>query len=146
MPYPKASGAFMIKIPILIFFLSCSHFNSDSQNHFKNQQARKHHGVISIPEEVNLEIDPLAVSRGHVLYQNNCMECHGAEGKGDGPNAKYLNSVPKNLVTLIRSYPNFKFYLDGSQASGNMPGWFRKYFSNQDLKDLALYLRKLSNN
>jgi mono/diheme cytochrome c family protein len=38
------------------------------------------------------------VARGKALFESNCMACHGAQGRGDGPSAATMNPVPRNLA------------------------------------------------
>ncbi|MFY9239580.1 MAG: cytochrome c [Roseovarius sp.] len=39
-------------------------------------------------------------SEGRVLYLENCAQCHGPSGKGDGPWAKGMSPAPSDLTTL----------------------------------------------
>lgn len=41
---------------------------------------------------------PDLIAHGKVVYQNNCVICHGAGGLGDGPAGKSLVPPPRNLV------------------------------------------------
>ncbi|MEO6203251.1 MAG: cytochrome c, partial [Nitrospirales bacterium] len=41
--------------------------------------------------------------RGRDLYRIHCLECHGAEGRGDGPRAALLAPRPGNLVSAATS-------------------------------------------
>ena len=40
---------------------------------------------------------PELVAKGKQLFQQQCVSCHGVEGKGDGPAAAALNPRPRNF-------------------------------------------------
>lgn len=42
--------------------------------------------------------DEASFAAGKKLYDGNCLACHGAGGKGDGPAAKDLKVKPKDLA------------------------------------------------
>jgi mono/diheme cytochrome c family protein len=44
------------------------------------------------------------LERGKDEYHRSCEPCHGATGKGDGPNAKHLAKRPADLTKLSESY------------------------------------------
>ena len=80
------------------------------------------------------EITDAMVSAGEAAYAVNCASCHGVEGDGEGPGAKYLNPKPRNFqlaVYKLRSTPNgelptqhdlFKTITNGIENS-MMPGF-----------------------
>jgi cytochrome c oxidase cbb3-type subunit I/II len=52
---------------------------------------------ISIPTET--PVTPESIQRGSVLYkQLGCVECHGSEGRGDGPSASTLRDSKGNPI------------------------------------------------
>lgn len=42
--------------------------------------------------------DPSMPSEARVLFANVCSQCHGMDGKGDGPAAASLNPKPRNYT------------------------------------------------
>lgn len=58
---------------------------------------------------------PLSPSaeRGRLVYQRNCIGCHGESGLGNGPSAEFLEPRPRNFQA-----GNFKFR---STPSGQLP-------------------------
>lgn len=49
---------------------------------------------------LSLRATPRQVAEGEGLYAQRCMQCHGALGAGDGPNARSLSQVPAEIGTL----------------------------------------------
>ena len=45
-----------------------------------------------------LEPSPKLVERGKTLFESNCTQCHGSQGKGDGPAAATMTPIPRNLA------------------------------------------------
>lgn len=41
--------------------------------------------------------DPETLELGREVYASQCMSCHGPEGEGDGPAARFLDVQPRNL-------------------------------------------------
>jgi len=54
-------------------------------------------GAVSLPlapdrgQEIDLEL-------GKEIYQSQCEPCHGEQGRGDGPAARFLESTPRDLT------------------------------------------------
>ena len=74
------------------------------------------------------------VDLGKSEYMANCASCHGISGKGDGPNAGYLNRKATDLTTLAKNnggvLPISRLYdsIDGEKlpaghGSRDMPTW-----------------------
>lgn len=80
------------------------------------------------------------VDLGKREYDANCASCHGLTGKGDGPNAPYLNRKASDLTGLARAnggvLPVNRLYetIDGTltvpgHGSRDMPTWGNVYRS-----------------
>jgi mono/diheme cytochrome c family protein len=76
--------------------------------------------------------------RGKDEYLASCQPCHGATGKGNGPNAKLLGKHPADLTTLSGSnggrFPLVRVFeqIDGRlevalHGSRDMPVWGDRY-------------------
>jgi mono/diheme cytochrome c family protein len=75
-----------------------------------------------------------AAQRGHNLYEQYCMDCHGLKGQGDGVLAEELKVAPADLTTIAARrkgvFPDVEIreIIDGRRrvrAHGpqNMPLW-----------------------
>ncbi|MDB6147621.1 MAG: cytochrome c class [Spartobacteria bacterium] len=47
--------------------------------------------------------NPNTIALGQKLYTSNCMICHGASGKGDGPGGAALEKKPADLGSRIKA-------------------------------------------
>lgn len=45
--------------------------------------------------------DPNQPTEAKILFANVCSQCHGMEGKGDGPAAEALNPKPRNYTDPV---------------------------------------------
>lgn len=74
-------------------------------------------------------------------YQNSCILCHGAAGKGDGSVVELLKKKPTDLTTLSRKnngvFPFDRIYgmIDGrdmvvGHGDREMPAWGNRYSSD----------------
>lgn len=78
------------------------------------------------------------IDLGKREYDSKCASCHGAQGKGDGPNVPWLTRSPPDLTNLAKNnggvLPVERMYevIDGRQqvaghGSRDMPVWGREY-------------------
>lgn len=63
-----------------------------------------------IPESAKTEVNPIHatadnVEQGKALYKKHCQKCHGAAGKGDGPDAD-PDEMPEDLTDPKRAARN----------------------------------------
>jgi mono/diheme cytochrome c family protein len=120
---------------------------------FKEEQPAP---AIKVPAET--PSTPESIARGKVLFQSTlkCAECHGPEGRGNGPSAPSLRDVKGNPivpydfttgtrfkcgVTDADLYRIFMTGLDGTP----MPS-FADYLTPEQAWDLVHYLRTLQVN
>ncbi len=135
----------MYLISLSFGLLSCSQVNVDSREQFFQNQTLRH-GIIPTSNKTltrPIPIDEKAVMRGEEVYAAKCIACHGDRGRGDGEYAKVHGMKPKDLMEVIRSVPNFQFFISVSEKVGSMPGW-NSYLSEENLRDLSHYLRSLA--
>lgn len=101
-----------------------------------------------LPFEYRGLFSPLAqtagvVKAGAALYQQQCAECHGARGMGDGEAAKALNPSPALLAYMIQTPMSVDEYLMWSIAEGgkqlrtDMPAFKDKLSQNEIWKIIA---------
>jgi mono/diheme cytochrome c family protein len=88
-------------------------------------------------------IDMQAAKRGKKLYQKNCLSCHGPKGLGDGPESKNQSPRPVNLITTVKSVPNFNLYMMVSKWQNKMPGW-KKVITQDEMNDVKNYILSLA--
>lgn len=103
--------------------------------------------VVTLERSLNSEGDKTLKKKGTTvakpIFDANCVACHGALGKGDGPAAASLPHKPANLTskdTQVKSDTILKDTIKNGTTKG-MPPW--KQFSDKDIKNLVDYIRYL---
>ena len=78
-----------------------------------------------------------------------CAKCHGAGGKGDGPQADALDPKPRDLTNCAQMKDSdetlFTVIKEGGPAaklSKDMPAW-KDGMDDDDIHDLVAYVRSL---
>jgi cytochrome c553 len=85
------------------------------------------------------------LDRGRNVYQEHCIDCHGATGKGDGSKSPSLSPRPGNLVSAATSAKTDKELLRiiaQGQARTAMPAW-QDVLPADDQQAVLQYIRSL---
>jgi len=80
---------------------------------------------------------------GRILFEKNCVLCHGSGGRGNGPAALGLGGKPADLVES-RRHEEGGIASKIADDSGSMPAWKEK-LSENDIRDLTNFLQSLGN-
>ena len=100
-----------------------------------------------------LGANPVQAAETEQLFKFYCAQCHGLEGKGDGPNIdKEFPVDPRNFteseeMEKLSDADIKNVILDGGPSmskSPMMPPW-GKTLTEEDVDGLVKYLRKLCN-
>lgn len=103
------------------------------------------------PESASKVKNPLAgiideTKKGENLFVQNCTECHGMAGKGDGPTADMLDTKPADLTSakVQKESDGALFWKITEGKSAMAP--YKNVFSEKQRWQLVNYIRKLSKN
>jgi mono/diheme cytochrome c family protein len=103
-----------------------------------------------IPEAAARRENPLLASAKNLeaargLYKENCAECHGDSGKGDGPKGRKLFTGPSDLTKTARigSLTDGALFFEISEGRGPMPE-FRTRLTEEQRWEVVLLFRALS--
>ena len=81
-------------------------------------------------------------ANGKKLAETNCVSCHGAGGKGDGPAAAALNPKPADWTSAkVQKETDGELFWKISNGRGPMPPW--KHLSDKDRWDLVAHVKSL---
>jgi hypothetical protein len=98
--------------------------------------------------KVNLSPTSEIIGQGKKLYEANCLTCHGASGRGDGPAGQNLTPSPIDLTrsTKMRmatdSYLFWTISEGGAPVNTAMPG-FKSSLKQEEISKIILYIRQL---
>jgi len=88
-------------------------------------------------------IDSQQAASGQVLYQQNCLVCHGETGYGNGPAAANLKTKPYDLTVHAFQHDESYFIAVMTDGRGEMPA-FKGKLTTQEMLNLVQYMRQLA--
>jgi cytochrome c oxidase cbb3-type subunit II len=86
--------------------------------------------------------------RGDVIYQRNCLGCHGPVGDGQGPAAAFVYPPPLNFTTLRRhglkggSTGGMLYYQIMNGISGTAMPYFKHELESEKIWDVGNYVAR----
>jgi mono/diheme cytochrome c family protein len=101
----------------------------------------------AVPPPPEIAGDPV-LARGHEIYLERCVSCHGPRGRGDGPIARNLpGPPPRNLVEEPWKHGDrpeqVLAVLENGVKDAQMPA-FAGIFGPDDLKAVAAYVYRIA--
>ncbi len=94
-----------------------------------------------------IPLDAISISNGSHLFAEHCISCHGPQGKGNGPLAETLSTIPTDLLTephtARHTVGNFFHWVSQGVPGTDMLG-FSANLSEEDLWDTVNFLHALS--
>lgn len=91
-----------------------------------------------MPTEANL-------AAAKQIYSNNCVDCHGEKGKGDGSDAMMYDPAPSDLtdVSKMSKLTDGEIYYQITEGRKPMPS-FKKKLTEEQRWQLVLFVRSLA--
>ena len=91
-----------------------------------------------------VKADATSVADGKQLWLQHCTSCHGKAGKGDGPKAAQLKTLPHDLSKAdVQSQPDGSFFYKTSEGRKDMPSFKKKIPDQDDIWSIVNYIRTL---
>lgn len=103
-----------------------------------------------VPADAKLLKNPLPATDANYnaakpLYDENCSNCHGDHGKGDGSDAMMYDPAPSDLTDAshMNKLTDGEIYYQITQGKKPMPS-FRKKLTEQQRWQMVIFVRSLS--
>lgn len=102
--------------------------------------------VSLLPAEGNQAGNPIAstpqsINLGQMLYQNNCQQCHGINGRGDGPLAPTLPVAPADFRVHIPYHQDEFFFRVMTNGLGTIMPSFGEQLTEEERWHLLNFLQ-----
>jgi mono/diheme cytochrome c family protein len=103
-----------------------------------------------VPEDVKKLKNPIAPSESTLkaargIYLDECAQCHGERGKGDGPEAAMHSPTPSDITDSkhMNAVTDGEIFYQISEGRKPMPS-FKKRLTEEQRWGLVLFVRTLS--
>jgi len=99
-------------------------------------------GVVLVVVSAVFAGDP---ANGKAIYEKNCVICHGAQGRGDGPGAAMVRPKPTNFASpesRKKSDAELLKTIESGSPGTPMAPW-KEALSPQQIQDVLAYVRSL---
>jgi len=110
----------------------------------------QHHQQWVVPESAKRRVNPLQLTASNlhsarITYQEDCAQCHGDTGKGDGPESKLHEPLPADLTDpkTTSSLTDGEIFYQISEGRRPMPSFKRRLTEDQRWQ-LVLLVRSFS--
>ncbi|MBI4446700.1 MAG: cytochrome c [Acidobacteria bacterium] len=113
---------------------------------------------LAVPFWVYLQAAPISfaadkpgnVQKGVEVHKKQCLRCHGAEGKGDGPASRLLKVKPADWrdparMSSLSDEDLYRLVKEGGAAAGKskmMPAFGAK-LNDQEIYDVIAFVKSL---
>ncbi len=86
--------------------------------------------------------DEVSLARGQMLYEINCLLCHGPAGRGDGPVAEFIANPPTDLSSdaVAGKSDGSLFIIISAGVPGKMPA-LSENLTVRERWDVVNYIR-----
>ncbi len=88
------------------------------------------------------------LNAGKILYEKNCLSCHGLSGYGDGPAGKNMDPRPANIASFSKMPMATDGYLFWTISEGGLPiktvmPAFKSSLKDEEIWKIIIYLRDM---
>ena len=101
--------------------------------------------IASAPSTAVAQDFPPDVTRGKAVYERHCLACHGAGGRGDGPDAAALRVPPTNFhrfTSVLKSDEELLRTIEHGVVFSSMHSW-QGTLTETERQDALAYIRFL---
>jgi len=138
---------FMLNLTLVSYsFAGGKHDGGQGHKGMKMDMGSKSHWMS--PDKDAARVNPVksnakSIAQGLALYKKNCVSCHGANAKGDGPAGKMLKPKPADLASMAGGHPDGDFAWKISAGRGAMPPW-KNILSENEIWAIVNYIQSLA--